>query len=91
MCSSDLIDDDPVMSGSRFLNPGNQLPFYIRLASIDRNIQALGRLGKSCIDLIQRGCAVNRLFPGSEKIEIGAMEHKDPNHIRSALPPKSRA
>ena len=71
------VEDDP---GEAFLlgplQPVDQLPLVVRLATVDPYASPPPVLMDQAIDVLKGGVPVDALLPRSEKIQVGPVQHE---------------
>src|SRR6185312_17479546 len=71
------VENDPIRSLARLLDPVDELALVIGLAEIDGEVERRGPRDAALLDIGQRIVAVSRRFPHAEQVEVRAVKYKD--------------
>ena len=71
------VDHNPIKTRRRALNRVDQLPFMIRLKTLNLDLQFTPKLNECCVDFGERRRAVQVRFALAQKIEVWAIEDKN--------------
>jgi len=64
------IQNHGIAETSRFLYPGHEVAFVVRLAKVQSKPGALAACGKTGLNVHERGAAIDFRFPCAEEVEI---------------------
>src|SRR6185437_3134193 len=82
------VDNDGGGRTSRFLDPGDQLAFVVRLAEVDGQSVRLGFGGAELFDIGKRIGAIGRRFADAQQVEVRSVEDQDAlGHGLRLVPP----
>lgn len=75
------INNDSVETPLCLLYPCHQLAFKIRLANRHADLMLFGKLRKGRVYFCKGGGPVDRFLSGPQEVQIGTMEHEQPQHF----------
>src|SRR6185312_3875107 len=75
------INDNALVASLRFLNPGHQFSFKIRLANNKLSPKFTTQLYQRCIDRIKGHRPINGFFSMTQQVQIWSVKDQDAQHV----------